>query len=149
MATEGLRAAVMQVAALAKASTAGPWIGCAHVVGTDCPCGFAGDVWGADGSRVVCTMGTTDPDGIVPQGDCRFRSVDGQLIVAMRNLDWDALVAALTEREGAREERVDIAWHGSGEDMPAVAADCFGLVCPHGDSCRCQCATCRASNGGS
>lgn len=41
--------------------TPGPWKKCFHLQSQkndeSCPCGFPGDIWGADGEHVICTMG--------------------------------------------------------------------------------------------
>jgi len=52
---------------LCDQATPEPWERCHHLQSKEkdksCPCGFPGDIWGADQEHVVCTMGPLIPKG--------------------------------------------------------------------------------------
>lgn len=47
--------------------TPGPWKLCHHLASPqgdkDCPCGYRGGIWGADGEHIVCEIGPTITPG--------------------------------------------------------------------------------------
>lgn len=69
----------------------GPWGLCAHLTRLDeCSCGYRGAIWSADGSYIVCEMGSSpdiDDKGqvaghIQPQADRATQQADARLIAA-------------------------------------------------------------------
>lgn len=100
---------------LAEAATAGPWVGCAHVAGTDpeCPCRYRGDVWSKRTDEVLFQLGVgpdrlpevTDEDGswrMTPATPREQGYANGRYLAALDPQTVIALLDALDAAEATR-----------------------------------------------
>lgn len=84
-------------------ATEGPWKRCHHLTSKEqdesCPCGFPGDIWGADEEHVVCTMGSLpDPKGgysMAPPRYKRDQELANAELIAHAPSDLAKLIKAL------------------------------------------------------
>lgn len=89
------------------------WKACHHLKSPEddksCPCGFPGDIWGADGEHVVCTMGplAANTDGFhPPRYERQVEIANGQLIASA-----PSDLATLTEICEALMEKLELMNH--------------------------------------
>jgi hypothetical protein len=102
--------------------TSTPWGLCAHLANHDeCPCGYRGAIWSADGETIVCEMGSSpDHDGAgkimghtQPQADRPTQLADAAFIVRAVNAHDDLVAAcrdALDALEGLAANRDTNLW---------------------------------------
>jgi hypothetical protein len=109
--------------------TPGPWGLCHHLESAEndaaCPCGYRGGIWGPDGERTICEMGSTlvpGEEGLeAPRYPRPVELANARLIAAAPDLaealDW--LLASIEadpandRYPGDREERLTLACGGA------------------------------------